>query len=311
MSFTAVRRYATQWSRQRSAGPLGLVERARDALRREMDTTVDRWLGDDARRRIDGLAWHETAGGVDPFGFDPRVAKYAVVGARALYRDWFRAEVHGIENVPDGRVLLISNHSGQIPLDAMAIACALLLDRETPRFVRSMVEKWTATLPFVSVLFPRLGQIVGVPENCARLLEEEEAILVFPEGSRGISKPFSHRYRLTDFGIGFMRLALQTRTPIVPVAVVGAEEQYISIADLGRLARLLGMPAFPVIPQLLLPGGFLPLPTKYHIYFGEPLEFTGDPDDEDAVIEDKAQVVKRTVQSMLNRGLKERTGIFR
>jgi 1-acyl-sn-glycerol-3-phosphate acyltransferase len=311
MSTVAVRRYAPQWSRQRGAGPLGLIERARDALRREMDATVDRWLGDDARDRIDSLAWHETAGGVDPFGFDPRVAKYAVVGARKLYRDWFRAEVHGIENVPDGRVLLISNHSGQIPLDAMAIACALLLDRGSPRFVRSMVEKWSATLPFVSVLFPRLGQIVGVPENCARLLEEEEAILVFPEGSRGISKPFPQRYKLTEFGIGFMRLALQTRTPVVPVAVVGAEEQYVSIADLTRLARLLGMPAFPVIPQLLLPGGFLPLPTKYRIYFGEPLEFTGDPDDEDAAIEEKAQVVKRTIQSMLNRGIKERAGIFR
>jgi 1-acyl-sn-glycerol-3-phosphate acyltransferase len=311
MSTLAVKRYAPEGSRHRPAGPLGLVERGRDALRHRMDAAVDRWLGEDVRRRFDSLAWHETAGGVDPFGFDPRVAKYAVLGARALYRDWFRAEVHGLENVPDGRVLLISNHSGQIPLDAMAIACALLLDRESPRFVRSMVEKWTATLPFVSVLFPRIGQIVGVPENCARLLEEEEAILVFPEGSRGISKPFSKRYRLTDFGIGFMRLALQTRTPIVPVAVVGAEEQYISIADLNGLARLLGMPAFPLIPQLLLPGGFLPLPTKYRLYFGEPLEFTGDPDDEDAVIEEKTLVVKHTIQSMLNRGLKERPGIFR
>ena len=273
MSNAAVRRYAPEWSRHRPTGPLGLVERARDALRHKMDATVDRWLGDDARKRFDSLAWHETAGGVDPFGFDPRVAKYAVVAARAVYRDWFRAEVHGIENVPDGRVLLISNHSGQIPLDAMSIACALLLDRESPRFVRSMVEKWTATLPFVSVLFPRLGQIVGVPENCSRLLEEEEAA--------------------------------------TPEAVIGAEEQYISIADLNRVARLLGMPAFPVIPQLLLPGGFLPLPTKYRIYFGEPLSFTGDPDDEDAAIEEKVLVVKRTIQNMLNRGLKERRSIFR
>ena len=294
-----------------AAKVLAFAERTRERVRRGMDATVDRWLGDDARARFDQLAWHETSGGVDPFGFDPRVAKYAVLVARALYRDWFRAEVRGLENVPDGRVLLISNHSGQLPLDGLAIACALLLDRQPPRFVRSMVERWTATLPFVSVLFPRVGQIVGVPENCARLLEDEEAILVFPEGSKGISKPFSQRYKLTDFGIGFMRLALATKTPIVPVAVIGAEEQYISVADLQRVARVLGMPAFPVMPQLLIPGGFLPLPTKYRLQFGEPLVFTGDADDEDAVVEEKALVVKRTIQSMLNRGLKERKSIFR
>lgn len=306
-----MRRYAPHWASARKLRPLGLVERARDAVRKRMDDTVDRWLGDDVRRRFEQIAVRESPGGVDPFGFDPKVARYGVLVARALYRDWFRVEVHGMENVPDGRVLLISNHSGQIPLDGMAIACSLLLDRDPPRFVRSMVERWSATLPFVSVLFPRLGQIVGVPENCARLLENEEAILVFPEGSRGISKPFSQRYRLTEFGTGFMRLALQTRTPIVPVAVVGAEEQYVSVADLHNLARLLGMPAFPVIPQLLLPGGFLPLPTKYRIYFGEPMMFTGDPDDDDAGVEERALEVKRTVQSMLNRGLKERPGIFR
>lgn len=306
-----MRRHAPGWANARNLSPLRFVERARDAVRKRMDDTVDRWLGDETRRRFEQIAWHETAAGVDPFGFDPKVARYGVLVAQALYRDWFRVEVHGMDNVPDGRVLLISNHSGQVPLDGMAIACSLLLDRDPPRFVRSMVERWSATLPFVSVLFPRLGQIVGVPENCARLLGEEEAILVFPEGSRGISKPFSERYRLTEFGTGFMRLALQTHTPIVPVAVIGAEEQYVSLADLRPLARLFGMPAFPVLPQLLLPGGFLPLPTKYHIYFGEPMSFTGDPDDDDAGVEERALDVKRTIQSMLNRGLKERRGIFR
>jgi 1-acyl-sn-glycerol-3-phosphate acyltransferase len=216
-----------------------------------------------------------------------------------------------MENVPDGRVLLISNHSGQLPLDGMAIACALLLDRTPPRFVRSMVEKWTATLPFVSEFFPRVGQIVGVPENCLRLLEMDEPILVFPEGSRGISKPFSQRYKLTEFGSGFMRLALQTRTPIVPVAVIGAEEQYVSVSDMKPLAKLLGMPALPLLPQLLIPGGFLPLPTRYRIHFGEPMMFQGDPDDEDAVMEEKVAKVRGTVQSMINRGLKERRSIFR
>lgn len=295
----------------RAAAVMGALAQARGAALASIDRGIDSLLGDDLLRRLASVSVDDSECGVDPFGFDPQVARYALVVARALYRDWFRAEVHGIENVPDGRVLLISNHSGQFPLDGLAIACAMLLDRDPPRYVRSMVEKWSATLPFISVFFSRAGQIVGVPENCQRLLEREEAILVFPEGSKGISKPFSQRYKLSEFGLGFMRLALSTQTPIVPVAVVGAEEQYISVANLTRFARLVGAPSFPVIPQLLVPGGFLPLPVKYHLWFGEPMRFTGDPDDEDAVIEEKVWLVRSAVQSMVNRGLKDRRGIFR
>jgi 1-acyl-sn-glycerol-3-phosphate acyltransferase len=149
-----------------------------------------------------------------------------------------------------------------------------------------------------------------VPENARRLLDLGEAILVFPEGARGISKSFTERYKLGEFGLGFMRLALETGTPIVPVAVIGAEEQYISLGNFGSLAKAFGMPNFPILPQLLLPGGQLPLPTKYRIYFGEPMSFDGDPDDDDAVIEEKVAKVRGTIQSMLNRGLKERRSIF-
>lgn len=285
--------------------------RLRALASRRLDAAVDRLLGDDARDRLRRIDYHQGDTGTDPFGFDPAVARYAVVGARWMYRHWFRVEVEGMEHVPDGRLLLIANHSGQLPFDAMAIACALLLDRDPPRFVRSMVEKWTATLPFVSTLFPRLGQIVGVPENCARLLEMEEVILVFPEGSKGISKPFSQRYQLSEFGLGFMRLALATGTPIVPVSVVGAEEQYVNVAQLSGAAKLVGIPTFPVIPQWFVPGGLVPLPVKYRIRFGPPMHFTGDADDEDAVIEEKVARVRSAIQSMVNRGLKERRGIFR
>src|SRR5690606_11241352 len=136
---------------------------------------------------------------------------------------------------------------------------------------------------FVSTIFPRIGQVLGTPENARRLLRQGECIVVFPEGARGISKTFKERYRLKDFGLGFLRLALETGTPIVPVSVVGAEEQYISIANLERLGGLLGMPALPVIPQLFL-GMPLLLPTRYRISFGEPLRFEGDPDADDVVI---------------------------
>jgi 1-acyl-sn-glycerol-3-phosphate acyltransferase len=291
-----------------ASGALAALGRLKDRVRARADAAVDALLGEDAKRRIDSLSG--THDGPDEFGFDPRVARYAVVAARALYRSYFRTEVYGIEHVPAGRVMLISNHSGQLPLDGMAIGASLLLDAPRPRFVRSMVEKWTATLPFVAEFFPRCGQVVGVPENCIRLLENDEAVLVFPEGARGISKPFEQRYKLTEFGLGFMRMALAAKAPIVPVAVIGAEEQYVSIANLEKLGQLIGMPALPVMPQLLVPGGFLPLPTKYRIYFGEPLRFEGDPDDEDAAIEANVSAVKSTIQSMINRGLKERRAIF-
>jgi 1-acyl-sn-glycerol-3-phosphate acyltransferase len=172
-----------------------------------------------------------------------------------------------------------------------------------------MVERWSAELPFISVLFPRVGQVVGSPDNARRLLQQEEALVVFPEGAAGISKTFDQRYQLTEFGLGFMRLALETNAPIVPVAVVGGEEQLPSVANVKPLARLLGMPAFPVLPQLLF-GLAFPLPTRYRLHFGEPMWFSGDPDDDDAVIGEKVRRVKATIQSMVNRGLKERRAIF-
>jgi len=289
---------------------LPLARASSDAMRRAFDDFTIRLLGRDFEDRLRRVPMPMAAGGVDPFGLDPSWAKYAVGVAAFFHRFYFRTEVRGIERVPSGRVLLISNHSGQFPLDGMMIGAAMFLDAEPPRIMRSMVEKWTQTLPFVGTTFARLGQVVGVPENARRLLEQGEAIMVFPEGARGISKPFSERYRLTDFGLGFMRLALETRTPIVPIAVIGAEEQYLSLGSIDVAAKALGWPSFPLIPQLFFPGGQLPLPTKYRIYFGEPISFEGDPDDDDAVIEEKVGRVKGTIQSMLNRGLKERKSIF-
>jgi 1-acyl-sn-glycerol-3-phosphate acyltransferase len=205
--------------------------------------------------------------------------------------------------------LFVANHSGHLPIDGMLIATSLILDRDPPVLARSMVEKWAQRLPFVSVLFMRVGQVLGSPDNARRLLEAEHPLLVFPEGVRGLSKPFSERYKLAGFGPGFMRLALETRAPVVPIAVVGAEEQFPAIANIGPLAKMFGMPAFPIIPQMLL-GVPLPLPTKYRLYFGEPMLFEGDPDEDDADIEERVEAVRDAIQSMLNRGLAERQNIF-
>lgn len=271
--------------------------------------TTEDILGEEIDGRLARIQQHRNEVGFDPFGFDPATARYMLAFGAFLHRFYFRTSVQGIEHVPAGRVLFIANHSGQVPLDGVIVGTSLMLDAEPPRFPRSMVEKWSASLPFFSTLFPRCGQVVGSPENARRLLQNDEAIVVFPEGSRGISKTFDRRYQLGEFGLGFMRLALETDTPIVPVSVIGAEEQYPSIANLAPLAKLLQTPAIPLMPQLLF-GMFAPLPTKYRVHFGEPLRFQGDPDDDDSVIEEKVWVVKATIQSMINRGLKERKSIF-
>jgi 1-acyl-sn-glycerol-3-phosphate acyltransferase len=281
-----------------------------NGVERTLDELAIRMLGRDFEDRLRRVPIVLAGGGVDPFGLDMAWAKYSMGVGAFFHRFYFRTEVHDIDRVPPGRVLLISNHSGQLPFDGVVIVASMFLDSEPPRVVRSMVEKWSQTLPFVSTFFARCGQVVGVPENARRLLELGEALLVFPEGVRGISKPFVDRYHLTDFGLGFMRLALETKTPIVPVAVVGGEEQYISLGNLDRIAKLVGAPNMPLIPQVLVPGGQMPLPTKYRLYFGEPMWFDGDPDDDDAVIEEKVLRVKATIQSMLNRGLKERKAVF-
>jgi 1-acyl-sn-glycerol-3-phosphate acyltransferase len=291
-------------------GPRGLVRRLLGAADLTVDEALERLLGERYDERLARVPLTLGPAGVDPFGLDPQWAKYGLITIATLHRRYFRSEVHGIGNLPRGRVLLVANHSGQVPLDGALIAAALFMDAEPPRIARAMVEKWAVGLPFISLAFTRVGQVVGVPENAVRLLAQGEALLVFPEGTRGIAKTFDRRYRLAEFGLGFMRLAIETDTPIVPVAVIGAEEQYISIANVESLAKLLHIPAFPIIPQFLFPGGQLPLPTKYRLWFGEPMRFTGDPDDDDSIIEEKVWLVKQTIQSMLNRGLKERRHIF-
>ncbi len=165
----------------------------------------------------------------------------------------------------------------------------------------------------MSVAAARTGALVGTPRNCAAMLRAGECVMVFPEGVRGINKPFSERYQLQRFGLGFMRLALETRTPIVPVGIVGSEEQQPGIANLPRVARLFNMPSFPITLGFpwLGPLGILPLPVKYHLLFGEPLYFEGEPDDDDAEIEKKVEVVRGAVRSLLARGRAERRGIFR
>jgi len=251
--------------------------------------------------------------GYDAYGMNPVWMRRVLLPFALLYRYYFRVEVAGIEQLPEGRVLVIANHAGQLPFDGAMLALALLLEARPPRIARSMGEYWIPRLPWVSVLAARTGTLVGTPQNCIHMLENGECVLAFPEGVRGMNKLYSQRYQLQRFGSGFMRLALETDTPIVPVAIVGSEEQQPSFANLEGLAHMIGAPALPITPTFpwLGPLGLLPLPVKYRIYFGAPQRFQGEASDEGAVIDLKVEQVKAKIAGMLARGRREREGIFR
>src|SRR5258708_21952464 len=247
--------------------PRGILGRIRGAF--------EKWTsslgGPEIEARLTRLVAPQNEDGVDPFGLALSFVKASMAPALWLYKHYFRVETHGIDRVPPGRVLLVATHSGQLPLDAAMLGLAMIVEAEPPRIARAMVEKWAPTLPFVAPFFARIGQVVGTPENCRRLLAAGETILVFPEGVRGLNKTFDKKYQLQEFGTGFMRLALETNTPIVPVGVVGAEEQAPAFFDFKAGAKLLRLPALPIT----LTGVPLPLPVKYHLWFGPPMRFSG------------------------------------
>lgn len=250
--------------------------------------------------------------GYDPYGLSPEWMRRMALPGALLYRYWFRCRTFDIDRLPQGRVLLVANHAGQLPFDGAMLSSALLLDAEPPRIARPMGEYFIPRLPFLGVAFVRGGAMVGTPANCAHMLENDECVMVFPEGVRGISKPYRKAYQLQRFGLGFLRLALETGAPVVPIGIVGSEEQAPALANLEGLGRRLGLPALPITATFpwLGPLGAIPLPARYGIYFGEPLRFEGEPTEEDGAIQERVDVVRDAIAALLERGLAEREGIF-
>jgi 1-acyl-sn-glycerol-3-phosphate acyltransferase len=252
--------------------------------------------------------------GYDPYGFSPSYARRFLLPVGALYRWYFRADAFGIARVPEGRVILVANHAGQFAYDGAMLFMAMLLEGRPPRVSRAMGEHFLFRVPWLGQAASRLGAMAGTPANCTAMLDAGECVMVFPEGARGANKPFRKRYQLQAFGTGFMRLALATAAPIVPVAIIGSEEQQPGFANLEGLGRRLGLPSFPVTvstPWLGLAGPPFALPTKYRLHFGEPLRFEGDANEEDAAVEARVADVKAALSALIARGLEEREGVFR
>nr|WP_239114825.1 lysophospholipid acyltransferase family protein [Planotetraspora kaengkrachanensis] len=253
---------------------------------------------------------------VDEFGFDPELNdKVLLELIRPIYRHWFRVETLGVENVPaDSGALVVANHSGTLPVDALMMQVAL--HDEAHRAVRLLGADLVYQLPVLGHLSRKTGHTLASREDADRLLRKGELVGVFPEGFKGVGKPFSQRYKLQRFGRGgFVTSAVRAGTPIVPCAIVGAEEIYPKIGDFSTLARVLGLPYLPITPFFpwLGPLGLIPLPSKWLIEFGEPIRTDQyDPEDADdpMLVFNLTDQVREAIQQQLDALLLRRGPAF-
>jgi len=243
----------------------------------------------------------------DEFGLSPRVTRRALAFFKLLYRYWFRVESSGHSVLPEkGGAILAANHGGVLPFDASMIAVDGALAAQPPRLVRTVVDRWAGTLPFVNVFYARVGQIMGSRDNVRELLRANQLVLIFPEGMAGVRKRAAERYVLQPFHLGFVEESLRHRVPIIPVAVVGADDQAPVLWDVPALAKLLGLPFFPITPTFPLFGlaGLLPYPVRYEIAYGEPFrfydEFPPEAIEDPHAVRYMAERVRRRIQEMVD-----------
>jgi 1-acyl-sn-glycerol-3-phosphate acyltransferase len=302
---------------------LGMLGRLRGALSADI-LNLDTWKGlwyilnysiklqtDMVKRRLTGE--YET----DDWGLDPEFIDIFVPFLTFMYKTYWRVQTSGIEHIPaEGRALLVSNHSGQLPWDGVMVNTAVYMEQPAQRLVRTLYATWFPTLPVFSAMLTKFGQALATVENGTRLLEEDHLVAVYPEGIKGVGKLFRERYRLARFGRGgFVRMALRAQAPIIPVAVVGAEETYISLYKSPTIAKLIGFPYFPISITWPWFGlfGFVPLPTKWYIDFGEPIpmdQYGPDAANNLVLVSQLTDQVRNIVQKMINDRLAQRRSVF-
>lgn len=264
-----------------------------------------------------GPAHDPRLGDVDEWGRSERVRRQTRRLFDPIYRNWFRVEWEGLENIPSGPALLVANHAGAIPADAPVIMHGI--EEELDRPVYGLADHLFRQLPVLGTLWSRAGGVVAHPDNAYRLLREQrQLVLVFPEGTKGSGKTYDERYRLRRFGRGgFVEIAMRAGAPVVPIAVVGAEESMPAITTIPALARLLGLPYFPITANMLLfgPAGLLlHLPAKFKLRVLPPVYFDVQPDlprySRSRVMEE-AEAIRQRIQEELYEMLSRRQGVWR
>lgn len=273
------------------------------------------WENLAALQRALYFAWHSER--TDDFGYDPRFAETIRPFYEFLYTVWWRVEAAGIEHVPaSGPGLIVANHSGVLPYDGMMIKLAVRQQHPAKRECRMLALDMFALLPFLAPMLAKQGEIRANPENAERVLRRGELVGVFPEGVKGVGKHFARRYKLARFGRGgFVRIALRTGAPIVPCAVVGAEEIHPVVAKADWIGRPLGFPYFPLTPTfpLLGPLGLVPLPTKWSIDFADPIpmkQYGAEAADDPILVNRLAEQVRGAVQALIDGRLARRRSIW-
>jgi 1-acyl-sn-glycerol-3-phosphate acyltransferase len=243
--------------------------------------------------------------GVDPYGISQNYLARSYTMLSFFYRRYFSVRTVGVDHVPArGRAMLVGNHSGGVAIDGAMVIASMFFDMDPPRLAQGMAEKFINRVPFMSLWSNRTGHFTGLPEHASRLLEDDRLLMVFPEGARGTAKLYKERHSLVNFGTGFVRLALKTRTPIIPFGFVGGGEAVPTIFNAYALGKAIGAPYIPVTPYLFA----VPLPVRLEVTYGEPIVLSGTGTEDDEVIHRYVDRVKTKIAELIEVGRERRRG---
>jgi 1-acyl-sn-glycerol-3-phosphate acyltransferase len=263
------------------------------------------FVDDEVTDRIGRLEIPFNACGVDPYGISRENLAWFLGSLGFFYRRYFRVRAYGLEHVPPrGRAMLVGNHSGGVAVDGAMVIASMFWEMDPPRLAQGMAEKFINRVPFASKWSNRCGQFTGLPETAEKLLEDERLLMVFPEGAKGTAKLYKERYSLVHFGTGFMRLAMKTRTPIVPFGFIGGGDAIPTVANSYALGRLMGAPYVPITPYLVA----VPLPVRLEVHYGAPMTFTGSGSEDDEVINANVEQVKARIAELIEIGRRHKKG---
>ena len=261
------------------------------------------FIDSEVAARVERLELPWSSYGCDPYGASKDYIARGFTALQLLYRHYFKIGVEGVQYVPGrGRAMLVGNHSGGVAIDGAMVLASCFFEKEPPRLAQGMAEKFMARAPFMGLWSTRCGQLTGLVETAEHLLADERLLMIFPEGARGTAKLYPERNSLVHFGSGFMRLAMKTKTPIIPFGFVGGGEAIPTIANSVTLGKLFGAPYVPITPW----GLAIPAPARLELTYSEPMMFDGSGTEEDEVIDGYVEQVKQRIAGLIETGRERR-----